>query len=105
MRRFYYKHQEINYYKFRALLKMRVYLIQFLVGPSTKFETGELKEIYYYKQQKWVQIIYSNTNYKFSDHSFIENAKYCNTIEKSNETIKAAKAMGKTSCGTNNKKS
>ena len=84
---------------------MHAYLMQFIVGVDANFETDELKEINHFGQQNWVQIICTNTNYKFGDYSFIENAKYCNTIEKTNTTIEATKATNKnTNHGTNYEK-
>ena len=53
-----------------------------------------------------MQIMCTSTNYKFSNYSFIENAKYYGTIKKINEAIKATKAMDKTTNhGTNYEKS
>ena len=45
MRHFYYESKGIDCYKFRALLKMHAYLMQFLVGTGMEFEANKLKEI------------------------------------------------------------
>ena len=79
--------------------------MQFLVDTSIELKADELKEINYFRQQHWVQIICTNTNYKFGNNSFTENIKYYDMIEKINETIETTKATGKTNnCGTNDEK-
>ena len=79
--------------------------MQFLVGTSAEFKADKLKEICYFGQQSWVQMVCTNTKYKFDNYSFIENAKYYYTIEKLNKIIRAFKAMGKTTnCGSNHEK-
>ena len=84
---------------------MHAYLMQFMVGMGTNFEANELKKINHFSQQDLVQIICTNANCKFGDHSFTENVEYCDTIEKTNATIEVAKATGKTTyCGTKHEK-
>ena len=74
----------MDYCKFYTMLKIHAYLLQFLCKNTLDINNDELKEVMHFRQKSWVQVLYSNANYKFEDHTFSYNIEYYKSIEKMN---------------------